>query len=292
MDKVTILIPNYNEKKELLRKSVLSAVNQTWKNMEVIVVDDGSTAYDVEEVLSDVLDKIILVKRPTKTNPLRTVSEAVNEGLKYFTGDWFVMNSADNYFQKTFAEELVKKANAVGARAVCCDWLIHNLDGTVEVIQLNQHYKTDDMLVNFIARCGLCSNYLIRRDLMEEAGLYWDTRFPRGQTSEWLIRVIKKERVWAYVPKILFTFVYHEKDQLKSFASVKYKTLRYLLHDIDITHLFRQYQDSPKHILAILAGVDHFLHSKEFEKDKEKSMFWKWFNKIDDISTSEASESV
>ena len=85
-EKVSIIIPVYNTKEEYLEECFKSINNQTYKNVEVIVVDDGS-----KEETATYLDKY------TKNNNYKIfhkknegVSVTRNFGIEKATGDWLM----------------------------------------------------------------------------------------------------------------------------------------------------------------------------------------------------------
>ena len=92
MSKISIIVPIYNVEK-YLEKSVNSILNQTYKNLEIILVDDGAT--DNSGKIADELAKTdSRIKVIHKENG--GLSSARNEGMKYVTGDYIAfLDSAD-----------------------------------------------------------------------------------------------------------------------------------------------------------------------------------------------------
>lgn len=87
---VSILIPAYN-KEQWIRETMLSAINQTWPNTEIIVVDDGSSdnTYKVAKALESKTVKVI-------TQPNSGACEARNNAFKLAQGDYIQWLDADD----------------------------------------------------------------------------------------------------------------------------------------------------------------------------------------------------
>ena len=86
--KYSIIIPNYN-KAEYIEECINSILNQTYKNYEIIMIDDGSTDNSIE-----VINKFNI--EPLKTNRLQA-GGARNLGLKNATGDYIIFLDSDDY---------------------------------------------------------------------------------------------------------------------------------------------------------------------------------------------------
>ena len=88
---VSVIIPAYN-RREAIAGAVRSVLCQSFSDMEVLVVDDGSTDGTVE-ALSVVDDpRMRLIAHPTN----RGVSAARNTGLHAATGDWVAFQDSDD----------------------------------------------------------------------------------------------------------------------------------------------------------------------------------------------------
>ena len=100
--KVSVIIPVFNAEK-YLEKCVISVLTQTYTNLEVLIVDDGST--DNSGVLCNHLanlDKRISVFHQKNAGQ----SSARNFALDKATGDFIIFVDADDYIAKNMVEEL------------------------------------------------------------------------------------------------------------------------------------------------------------------------------------------
>ena len=101
-EKVSIIIPSYNTGK-YVQESIESALNQTFTNLEIIVVDDGSTDNSLEQIRK-FSDRIKII---TKKNG--GTSSALNTGIKEMSGDWFKWLGADDILYPNAVEDLVSE---------------------------------------------------------------------------------------------------------------------------------------------------------------------------------------
>lgn len=103
MKKVSIIVPIYNVEK-YIGKCIKSIVNQTYKNLEIILVDDGSTdsSLSICKEYKKKDERIVLVHKKNTG-----VSDARNKGLELVTGDYLAFIDADDYVNDNYIEELL-----------------------------------------------------------------------------------------------------------------------------------------------------------------------------------------
>lgn len=94
---VSVIVPTYNHA-SYLPKAIHSCINQTYKNLEIIVIDDGSTD-NTKEIIQEFRDKIIYISQDN-----RGVSAARNVGLEIATGDFITFLDADDYLTEDSIE--------------------------------------------------------------------------------------------------------------------------------------------------------------------------------------------
>lgn len=102
---ISIIITCYNYGK-YLEQSVISALNQTYQHVEVLVVDDGSPEIETQNMLDKIESKYPLVRIYRKPNS--GPSGARNFGIKQSKADYFIQLDADDYIATTYAEACIE----------------------------------------------------------------------------------------------------------------------------------------------------------------------------------------
>ena len=95
--KFSIIVPIYNVEK-YIEKCLQSIKDQTFKNFEVIMVDDGST--DNSNKIMKLFEKDKRFKSYSKKNG--GLSDARNYGIQYTTGDYLLFIDSDDYIDKNY----------------------------------------------------------------------------------------------------------------------------------------------------------------------------------------------
>ena len=112
---VSIVIPTYNASSTIDR-CINSVINQTYKNIEIIIINDGSTDY-TEKIVSEYIKKDNRIKLINIKN--NGVSNARNTGIKYSQGKYIIFVDSDDYISKSMIEILVKARLKYNTLAVC-----------------------------------------------------------------------------------------------------------------------------------------------------------------------------
>lgn len=130
MKKVSVIVPVYNVKK-YLRKCVDSIKNQTYQNIEIVLVDDGST--DGSENLCDEIartdNRIVIIHKENGG-----LSDARNVGMDASSGDYISFVDSDDYVDEDFCEILIANLEKYNADVSCCRYSNVWEDGTKEPI--------------------------------------------------------------------------------------------------------------------------------------------------------------
>ena len=117
---VSIIIPTYNREK-LLERAVKSALNQSYTNIEIWIVDDGSTE-GTEAMIAAIRDKRInYVRMATNGGP----SAARNVGIGRANGKYIAFLDSDDVWRTNKLEKQLAVLNS-GCQAVFCQYLIHD----------------------------------------------------------------------------------------------------------------------------------------------------------------------
>ena len=116
--KVSIIVPVYNVEK-YFDKCIESIIRQTYKNIEIIIVDDGSK--DNSGIIADEYAKTdSRIKVFHSEN--RGLSFARNCGLKYATGDFLCFVDSDDYISEEYIEKMLDSAIEKDADMIFCNY--------------------------------------------------------------------------------------------------------------------------------------------------------------------------
>lgn len=267
--KVSMVVINYNDRVRIGR-AIESCLQQTYKNIEVIVVDDGSDQETRQEYYR-FKDQIKYIQLERTEKKERNPSRPRNAGIKEATGEYICFLDSDNYYSTEFVEKLIKDIKDVAF----CDWKIfgkQQLD-----VQIDKSWNMqDDILKNYITYTRLDHQcLLIRKSLFDEVGLY-DERLARSQDCDMLVRLMAKARFWNYIPDYLFFFEKHEDDQLKTTASIYGKALWFLKNDLNLSILSQGYvRNDYNNVLAINQAMNDFRTLDIWKEDFYKSGYKK-----------------
>ena len=149
---VSIIIPVFNVE-AYIRKSVQSVIDQTYTNLEIILIDDGSTddSGRICEEIAKNQERIIVYHQKNQG-----VSSARNHGIKISTGRWLMFVDPDDWLEKDAVEKLVIAGNDSNADIVLGSycWDINGINKRASVKTDGVHiYDVKKYRTEFIAAC-------------------------------------------------------------------------------------------------------------------------------------------
>lgn len=208
-EKVSIIVPVYNAS-AFLSRCIESICNQSYRNLELILIDDGSTDNSLE-ICQKFSYEYTFIK--VIVQPNRGVSEARNAGIKVATGDFITFVDSDDWLDVNtikIATEFLRKYHAdvvtYGWRCVSEDSEdIKECVKHFEVIEDNQ-LIIKRILKNYSALGGGYSwNKLWRRDILQTIELFESELF-YFEDLEWVIRMMTHIRKMVVCPLILYNY--------------------------------------------------------------------------------------
>lgn len=174
--KVSVLIPAWNEEVGIA-KTIKSVLANNYENIEVLVINDGSTdntARIVRPLVKKYPDKLIFINNRKN----RGKWYALNCGLKRSTGDIIINIDADSYVMKETIGKIVLALNNQSYDAATGEILVGNLKNSIGIIQyleynLAMHFKKTQSYFNsiIILPGALCA---IKRYVFDKIGGYED----------------------------------------------------------------------------------------------------------------------
>lgn len=183
--KISIIVPIYNIE-DCLERCVKSIINQTFRDIEIILVDDGSTDGTPELVdrLAKLDERIVVFHKENGGS-----SSARNLGIANASGEYLGFVDSDDYISEDMYEKLLGciEENHLKVAQICRDEIASDGSKLPNVIVPSSEYteiSSDDFLKELLLHRGDCSfcTKLISRDLFS-IGV-----FPEGELNEdfWL----------------------------------------------------------------------------------------------------------
>lgn len=160
--KVSLIVPVYNVY-NYLDRCLDTLVNQTYRNIEIITVNDGTTD-NSEEIIDKYVKKDKRVKKYNKENG--GLSSARNFGLKHATGEYVMFLDSDDYFELDMIEKMLTQMNKDNSDICICDIIKEYEDGShISILKgINGNNTINNALLSLPSAC----NKLFKRNLIKE----------------------------------------------------------------------------------------------------------------------------
>lgn len=222
---ISVVIPSYN-RKEFLKRSLDSAINQTKKPLEIIVVDDGSTDGTEAMIKSD-YDFVKFIKQKNKG-----VSAARNIGIKVSIGEWICFLDSDDEWKKDKLEKQINvmKSNP-GYKFFHSNeiWIKNGL----RINQKKKHKKYGgDIFDKCLDMCRISpSSVMIDKTVFDEVGNFNEDLVVCEDYELWL-RICDKYRVFFIDEPLIIKYGGHQGQLSYSIESIenhRIKALEYLI---------------------------------------------------------------
>lgn len=219
---VSVIIPSFN-RGHIIKRSINSVLLQTYKEIEVIVVDDCSTD-DTSEVLQSINDKRLKYVRLPKNSG---ACFARNVGVSMAQGDYIAFQDSDDCWRPEKIENQINFLKKYKADVCFCRSERHNYSkkGT-EIYPTIQEgiVRREDMI-----RSSLASTQTIiaKREVFND--ILFDPELRRRQDYDWVLRASKKY-IFCLCGDVLVD-IYLQNDSITNMSAKKsYETFEYLLN--------------------------------------------------------------
>ncbi len=215
--KVSIVIPTHNQER-FISKAIDSALNQTYKNLKILVVDDGSTD-NTSGILKSYNNKITVV---TKKNG--GTSDAWNYVLSLIETDYVIGLDSDDEFVPTTVEKTMECAlRNPEASLIYSDFVFIDSDGKeIHIVKNPECQNPLDAIAKLLRlhdRLGQPKNFLpfghvrlYKCEALLGIGGY-DTRYLYAEDFDLVLRLAESGCRFQRVPEILYRYRWHETNK-------------------------------------------------------------------------------
>lgn len=263
-EKVSIIVPIYNAEK-YLEECITSITNQTYKNLQVILVNDGSKdkSWELCKNIKDTDNRISIA---TQSNS--GVSVARNRGLELADGEWIMFVDPDDILDKKIVEDLLanvsSKIDIVASGCYGFDGNYKKKDSFFEGNRLFDSDKTDLYLQlmdathgqsdDFVTAIGVPWGKLYRHSFLKKYNLKFDPKLRRMQDNIFNMYAFYYAREIFYLDMPLY---FYRLDHITDYAK---------RHQSDMIEIFKPVVD------ARTTGI------KELGLDKNSEIYQYYLN--------------
>ena len=205
---VSIIIPNYNGAK-FIGTAIESVLAQTYKNHEIIVVDDGSTDNSLL-VLASFSAEITVV-----TSENCGAAHARNLGILHSKGEYIALLDADDFWHEEKLEKQVNFIKSSKSALVYCASRVIDGDGhSIKVLHpefAGSCYKMFKRFPTSAIILAGCSSSLFTREILASSGLFNTKITPPSEDWDFFRRVSRSGRI-DFLTDVLVTYRLHENN--------------------------------------------------------------------------------
>ena len=175
---ISVIVPIYNTA-SFLEKCIISLIEQTYENFEILLIDDGSTdnSFSICQKYADKCSKIRIFKK--KNGGL---SSARNYGINQARGEYLTFLDSDDWFENTMLEKMLEKYKDYNLEVIIQGFQVDfENDGSsyLQVFEKNKIFKLDRIYegIRYIEQSGLFNsscNKLYKRKIIEQNTIYFE----------------------------------------------------------------------------------------------------------------------
>ncbi|WP_347550642.1 glycosyltransferase [Pseudalkalibacillus hwajinpoensis] len=183
MEKVSIIIPFYNC--AYVDQAIKSAMSQTYKNIEVIVVNDGSTIH--QEKIVPFLSEIRYIEKENGGT-----ASALNAGIQAATGEYFSWLSSDDLYEPEKIEKQLNFMNQYQASVSYSSYILIDEKSKIKSDAIEVFFQNRNLFYRTLKRgCPIngCT-VMLKMNIFNEVGLF-DESLPYTQDYDLWLRVVQ-----------------------------------------------------------------------------------------------------
>lgn len=214
---VSIIVPVYNKKRYLM-SCLNSLINQTYKEFEVLLIDDGST--DGSGVICEqfaVLDSRFKVVHQQN----RGVSYSRNWGILHAEGEYILFVDADDYVSNNYVAELVRNANKfdmIFAKTRGVTWNEANQGSSflfeTQIGSLKTHLIWQDFSYDIFTLLYFVTGKLYKKDIIKKNRLFFDKKIAYREDGLFNFRYFNYIKSYDWVEGAVYVAVATLEDSL------------------------------------------------------------------------------
>lgn len=267
MPKVSVIIPVYNVE-EYLRRCLDCLVNQTLRDIEIILVDDCSTDGSLD-ILKEYVSKDERFKLITLSQN-QGASFARNKGLEIATGEYLNFIDSDDTIDLNYYEELYKKAHSENLDLVKCSRVKIDLEGNLTKSNLNSFVKS-----SIYAFTYEWTTAIFRASIIFDNNIKFPVDVRKAQDVVFLNDVVLKTKTYAVIDNV--NYYYHKRENSLNAKKIPIESIKsallaiqYIIQSLN-TAFEEGYIKEEDYAKSYLGKVDSILSYTMKQNDSEEA---------------------
>ena len=219
-NKISIIVPVYKVPEKFLRRCIESLINQTFKNIEIILVDDGSpdNCGEICDSYQKDDDRIKVIHQKNKG-----LSGARNTGVYNSTSDWLSFVDGDDFVELDMYEKLYNAIEPDVDIICCCavkDYGKKIIKYDYSIYENNKKYTSKKdlqymrkMLLNFNGNNAWAAAKLIKKELIKKNSIYHDEKLKQGAEGlEFNIRLFYASKGIKFIKEYGYHYMFNDSS--------------------------------------------------------------------------------
>lgn len=212
---ISVIIPIYNSEK-YLKRCIDSIINQTYKNIEIICINDGSTdeSYNILKQYEIKDNRIIILNKLNQG-----VSSARNDGIRISKGQYITFVDSDDWLELDAIENMVYLAKNKESDAIRTNYYVESSDSTSKKNEkiINRKYEKKEIYNNLIEKfiAGELNCYtvllLIKKDTLIENNIFFKENILMLEDKEFYINLLLNINN-IYLCDNMYTYHYYQNN--------------------------------------------------------------------------------
>ena len=264
MTKISVIVPVYGVE-NYIKKCIDSLVNQTFKDFEIIIVNDGTKDHSMDIIKENFNDKRIKIFNKENGG----LSSARNYGINEASGNYLAFVDSDDYVEPNYLQELYDVITRDNSDIAVSEFSYVYPDGKVIRSYSNLNY-TDDLLKKYLLTPPMAPIRMIKKDLFKKLqfkeGIYYED-------LELCPKLVKYAKKVSFVDLSLYNYlmrdssIMHQKEFNKKLHDI------YMVLDSNYDYLYKDYPEEIEYMYIIhllRTATLRFLDYKEGRREISK----------------------
>ncbi|MGB4434253.1 MAG: glycosyltransferase family 2 protein [Defluviitoga tunisiensis] len=223
MPKISVIIPAYNVEK-YIEKTLKSLIDQTFKDFEAIIINDGSTD-NTEKIIKEVLQNANFQwKLINQEN--QGVSAARNRGIIDSKGEYICFLDADDYYHPSFLEKMYNKAKENNYDVVFCNYsYVDEREKNIRKVKQSKEYfgveltGEEALKQELIGHVHICvASYICKKKLLNERNILYTKGCTHGEDGEFWRKMFFHAKLVNSLTEILLYYVQRKNSATHTFS--------------------------------------------------------------------------